>query len=62
MKLAHIIEDFQEERLPVVSVPSDKEMERRKILAGYRRAQQSRNRDINRLHALFVNQGITTIV
>jgi transposase len=62
LKLAHIIEDFQEERLPVVSVPSDKEMERRKILAGYRRAQQSRNRDINRLHALFVNQGITTIV
>jgi len=62
LKLAHIIEDFQEERLPVVSVPSDKKMENRKILAGYRRAQQSRNRDINRLHALFVNQGITTVV
>jgi len=62
LKLAHIVEDFQEERLPVVSVPSDKEMERRKILAGYRRAHQSRNREINRLHALFVNQGITTVV
>jgi len=62
LKLAHIIEDFQEERLPVVTVPSDKEMERRKILAGYRRAHQSRNRDINRLHALLVNQGITTVV
>ena len=62
LKLAHIIEDFQEERLPLVPVPSDKEMERRKILAGYRRVQQSRNREINRLHALFVNQGITTIV
>jgi len=62
LKLAHIIEDFQEERLPVVPVPSAKEMERRKILAGYRRVQQSRSREINRLHALFVNQGITTIV
>ena len=62
LKLAHIIEDFQEERLPVVPLPSEKEMERRKILSGYRRAQQSRSRDINRLHALFVNQGITTVV
>ena len=62
LKLAHIIEDFQEERLPLVNVPSDKEMERRKILASYRRAQQGRGREINRLHALFVNQGITTVV
>jgi transposase len=62
LKLAHIIEDFQEDRLPLVPVPSDKEMERRKILASYRRVQQSRNREINRLHALFVNQGVTTVV
>ena len=62
LKLAHIIEDFQEERLPLVNVPSDKEMERRKILSSYRRAQQGRGREINRLHALFVNQGITTVV
>jgi len=62
LKLAHIIEDFQEERLPLVNVPSDKEMDRRKILAAYRRAQQGRGREINRLHALFVNQGITTVV
>jgi len=62
LKLAHIIEDFQEERLPLVNVPSDEEMERRKILSAYRRAQQGRVREINRLHALFVNQGITTLV
>jgi len=62
LKLAHIIEDFQEDRLPVVPVPSDKEIARRKIIAGYRRAQQSRSREINRLHALFLSQGITTIV
>ena len=62
LKLAHILEDFQEERLPVVPVPSDKEMMRRKLLAGYRRVQQSRNREINKLHALFLAQGITTVV
>ena len=62
LKLAHIIEDFQEERLPVVPVPSDKEMRRRKMLGSYRRTQQSRSREINKLHALFVAQGITTMV
>jgi transposase len=62
LKLAHLLEDCREERLPVVPVPSDKEMQRRKLLANYRRAQQSRNRDINQLHALFVAQGITTKV
>jgi len=61
LKLAHILEDFSEERLPVVAVPSDKEMERRKILANYRRADQNRTRNINLLHALFVSQGITTV-
>ena len=61
LKLAHILEDFQEERLPEVPVPSDKEMMRRKLLACYRRAQQSRIRDINRLHGLFLAQGIPTM-
>jgi len=61
LKLAHIVEDFPEERLPLVPVPSDEEMGRRKLLARYRRAQQSRVRDINRLHGLFLAQGITTI-
>jgi transposase len=62
LKLAHILEDCREERLPVVPIPSDKEMYRRKLLANYRRAHQSRNREINQLHALFVSQGITTKV
>ena len=54
LKLAHILQDCQEERLPVVAVPGDEEMKRRKLLASYRREQQSRNRAINRLHGLFV--------
>ena len=61
LKLAHMVEDFAEERLPLVPVPSDKEMGRRKLLAGYRRGQQSRVREINRLHGLFLSQGITTM-
>jgi transposase len=36
-------------------------MKRRKLLAGYRRGQQSRNRDINKLHGLFLARGITTM-
>jgi transposase len=62
LKLAHILEDYNEQRLPLVPVPSDKEMNRRKLLASYRRAQQARNHDINQLHGLFVSQGITTKV
>ena len=60
LKLAHILEDCKEERLPLVPVPSEKELGRRKLLASYRRAKTGRNRDINQLHGLFVSQGITT--
>jgi transposase len=37
-------------------------MRRREILGSYRREKQSRNRNINQLHALFVHQGIATVV
>jgi transposase len=62
LKLAHILEDFAEERLPVVAVPSEKEMYRRELLACSRSALKSRTRAINELHALFIAQGITTKV
>ena len=62
LKLAHILEDCREERLPVVPIPGDKEVRRRKILASYRRARKDRSREINLLHGLFVSQGITTVV
>jgi len=62
LKLAHILEDYREERLPVVPVPSDREMKRRKLLASYRREVRTRNQAINRLHALFLAQGITDVV
>jgi transposase len=62
LKLAHLLTDRPDSRLPVVPVPDEREMRRRKILGSYRREKQSRIRLINQLHALFVRQGIVTVV
>jgi transposase len=62
MKLAHLIEERRDEKLPIVPLPSEEEIARRKLVAGYRREVKSRTKLINLLHALFVHQGHTTIV
>jgi transposase len=62
MKLAHLIEERRDEKLPLVPLPSEKEMRRRKLLANYSREVRGRTKMINLLHALFVHQGHTTIV
>ena len=62
MKLAHLIEERRDEKLPIVPLPSEKEMERRKLLANYSREVKGRTKMINLLYALFVHQGHTTIV
>jgi hypothetical protein len=62
LKLAHLLTGRPDSRLPLVPVPDDREMRRREILGSYRREKRSRNRNINRLHALFVHQGIVTVV
>jgi len=62
MKLAHLIEERRDEKLPIVPLPSEKEMARRKLLANYGREMKGRTRYINLLHALFVHQGHTTVV
>jgi transposase len=62
LKLAHILEDYKDERLPVVPVPSGEEMKRRKLVGSYRREQKIRNQGINRLHGMFLAQGITDVV
>jgi transposase len=62
MKLAHLVEDRRDEKLPIVPLPSEKEMERRKTLSSYGREMKNRTRHINTLHAIFVHQGHTTIV
>jgi len=62
MKLAHLVQERGDEKLPIVPLPSEKEQERRKVVASYSREIHSRTRAINQLHALFVSQGITTVV
>ena len=61
-KLAMLIEERRDEKLPIVPLPSEKEQERRKVVANYSREMESRTRLVNQLHALFVSQGITTVV
>jgi endonuclease III len=61
MKLAHLIEERRDEKLPIVPLPSEKEMERRKTLSSYGREMKNRTRYINTLHAIFVHQGHTTV-
>ena len=62
MKLAHLIEERRDEKLPIVPLPSEQEMERRKVLANYSREMKGRVKMINFLHAMFLHQGHTTIV
>jgi hypothetical protein len=62
MKLAHLIEERRDEKLPLVPLPGERELERRKTSAHYGRTVRSRTRLVSTLHALFVHQGHTTIV
>ena len=62
MKLAHLVEERRDEKLPLVPLPSEQEMARRKLIANYGREAKGRTKMINLLHALFVHQGHTTIV
>ena len=61
MKLAHLIEERRDEKLPLVPLPSEEELARRKLLANYGREQRNRTRQLNTLHSLFVHQGHTTV-
>jgi len=62
MKLAHLIEERRDEKLPTVPLPSEREMERRELISNYKREVKGRVRVINTLHSLFWNQGHTGIV
>ena len=62
IKLAKLVEERRDEKLPIVPLPSEKDMERRETISNYGREVQNRTRLINNLHSLFVKQGITTIV
>jgi transposase len=62
LKLAHLVMYMPEDKLPVVAIPSDKEMEMREMACERREAVKERTKYINELHSLFLKAGITTIV
>jgi len=62
MKLAHLIEERRDEKLPIVPLPGERETERRELVSNYKREVKGRVRVINTLHSLFWNQGHTEIV
>jgi len=62
MKLAHLVEERRDEKLPIVPLPSEKELERRKTIANYKREMRWRTSYLNQLHAMFVHQGQTAVV
>lgn len=60
-KLAWIIKRLPETELPIVSVPTQEEQNLRYLVSEQVELTQNRTREINRLHALFVQDGFTTV-
>jgi transposase len=60
-KLAWVIQRLPENELPIVTIPSQNEQEFRSLVAEQVHLAHSRTSEINRLHALFVQDGITTV-
>ena len=60
-KLAWAIQRLPECELPTVVVPSEEEQELRALVAEQVSLVQSRTSEVNRLHALFAQDGITTV-
>ena len=62
MKLAHLVEERRDEKLPLVPLPGEREMERRELISNYHRESRGRTRVINTLHSMFWKQGRTEVV
>lgn len=60
-KLAWVIQRLPEDELPTVVVPTAQEQELRCLVAEQVALVQSRTSEVNRLHAFFAQEGITTI-
>lgn len=59
LKLAKTVRDKPYEDLPIVTLPSEKCKERRKILSEYREIVETRAMHLNRLQGVFEHNGIT---
>ena len=59
---SHFVQLFNfKEDLPIVDVPTEKEYYRRKLTKECKTLKDDRTQEINRLHALFLQCGITTM-
>jgi transposase len=61
LKIARLLETMREEYLPIVPLPTEAEEDMRRLAGSQIFLKKERTRLINRLHALFVGAGITTI-
>ena len=61
LKIARLVQKYTDEELPTVELPTEHEERIRQILCELRQLKNDRTRDINRLHAVFLESGITEI-
>ena len=61
LKLARLVQKFSDDELPKVELPSEHEENLRQILTELRQLKNDRTKEINRLHAVFLECGITEI-
>ena len=59
LKLERLVQKYTNEELPKVELPSEHEENIRQILTELRQLKHDRTREINRLHAIFLECGIT---
>jgi transposase len=62
LKIARLIRRIPKKELPTVELPTEEEWQMRKMISERRQMKSGRTREINMLHALFVNCGITDVV
>jgi transposase len=61
LKIARMLETMREEYLPIVPLPSEAEEEMRRLASSQVFLKKERTRLVNRLHALFIAAGKTTV-
>ena len=61
LKLARLVQKFSNEELPKVELPTEHEENIRQILSELRQLKNDRTKEINRIHAIFVECGITEV-
>lgn len=61
LKLARLVKTHEDGELPVVPLPSETDLKRRRMVREARQLRSDRTKEVNRLHALFVECGVTDI-